>query len=93
MSDKKTKDYEKLYWKELEENIELQEENDQLKWKIHRLERKIKSLENMEKVYEKLLKDISKMTPEQKKEEWEDLKHFNDVGPTVEEYLNIIKKN
>ncbi len=29
------------------------------------------------------------MTPEQKKEEWEDLKCFNDVGPTVEEYLNM----
>jgi hypothetical protein len=46
----------------------------------------------MEKVYEKLVKDISKMTPEQKKEEWKELKRFNDVGPTVEEYLNIIKK-
>jgi hypothetical protein len=41
----------------------------------------------MKQVYEKLIKDISKMTPEQKKEEWECLKRFNDVGPTVEEYL------
>lgn len=46
----------------------------------------------MEKVYEKLLKDISKMTPEQKKEEWECLKRFNDVGPTVEEYLIMAKE-
>lgn len=52
MSDKKTKDYEKLYreyenlyWKELEENIELHEEIDQLKWKMRILESKIKSLE------------------------------------------------
>ena len=31
------------------------------------------------------------MTPEQKKEEWEYLKQFNDVGTTVEEYLNMKK--
>lgn len=47
----------------------------------------------MERVYEKLVKDISKMTPEQKKEEWECLKRFNDVGPTVEECLIMNKKN
>lgn len=46
----------------------------------------------MKRVYEKLIKDISKMTPEQKKEEWECLKRFNDVGPTVEEYLNMNKE-
>jgi hypothetical protein len=52
MSDKKTKDYEKLYreyenlyWKELEENIELHDEIDKLKWKIRILESKIKRLE------------------------------------------------
>jgi cell shape-determining protein MreC len=39
------REYENLYWKELEENIELREENDQLKWKIHLLESRIKSLE------------------------------------------------
>jgi DNA invertase Pin-like site-specific DNA recombinase len=44
--------YENLYWKEVEENIKLNEEIEQLKWKIHRLESKIKSLENMGK-YEK----------------------------------------
>lgn len=46
----------------------------------------------MKQVYEKLIKDISKMTPEQKKEEWECLKRFNDVGPTFEEYLNMNKE-
>lgn len=52
MDDKKPKDYEKLYreyenlyWKELEENIELHDEIDKLKWKIHLQEIKIKSLE------------------------------------------------
>lgn len=52
MNDKKSKDYEKLYreyenlyWKKLEENIELHDEIDQLKWKIRCLEGKIKSLE------------------------------------------------
>jgi hypothetical protein len=45
--------YENLYWKEVEENIKLNEEIEQLKWKIHRMERKIKSLENMGK-YEKI---------------------------------------
>lgn len=39
------REYENLYWKELEENIKLHEEIDQLKWKTHILERKIKNLE------------------------------------------------
>lgn len=30
--------YEDLYWKEVEENIKLNEEIEQLKWKIHLLE-------------------------------------------------------
>ena len=45
--------YENLYWKEVEENIKLNEEIEQLKWKIHLLESKIKSLELLEK-YEKI---------------------------------------
>ena len=43
--DDKVKNYENLYWKELEENIKLHDEIDRLKWKIHILESKIKSLE------------------------------------------------
>ena len=35
----------------------------------------------MKEVYEKLLENLSNMTPEQKKEEWEELKHYNDIGP------------
>ena len=37
--------YEDLYWKEVEENIKLNEEIENLKWKIHLLENKIKRLE------------------------------------------------
>jgi hypothetical protein len=37
--------YEELYWKEVEENIQLNEEIEKLKWKIHLLERKIQLLE------------------------------------------------
>ena len=35
----------------------------------------------MKEVYEKLLENLSNMTPEQKKEEWEELKRYNDIGP------------
>ena len=50
MSDKKNyeklyREYENLYWKELEENIELHEKIDKLKWEIFTLENKIKILE------------------------------------------------
>lgn len=43
MSDKV--DYEKLYWKEVEENIKLNEENEKLKWQIKMLESKIRRSE------------------------------------------------
>ena len=35
----------------------------------------------MKEVYEKLLENLSNMTQEQKKEEWEELKRYNDIGP------------
>lgn len=35
----------------------------------------------MKEVYEKLLENLSNMTPEQKKEEWEELKRYNDIWP------------
>ena len=35
----------------------------------------------MKEVYEKLLGNLSNMTPEQKKEELEELKRYNDIGP------------
>ena len=59
MDNKKTKDYKKLYreyenlyWKELEENIELHEEIDKLKWKIRILESKINYLESYGKRFQ-----------------------------------------
>lgn len=44
----------------------------------------------MEKVYEKLLQQLAQMTPEQKAEEWEALKCFNEMGPEVVDYLRTI---
>ena len=41
----------------------------------------------MKEVYEKLLDNLSNMTPEQKKEEWEELKRYNDIGPDAYEVI------
>lgn len=38
-------DYEKLYWKEVEENIKLTEEIEKLKWQIKMLESKVRRSE------------------------------------------------
>lgn len=43
----------------------------------------------MENVYKKLVESLSKMTPQQKQEEWEDLKHLNDFGPTIDEFFSM----
>lgn len=37
-------DYEKLYWKEVEENIQLQEKIEKLEWQLYLAESKIKNL-------------------------------------------------
>ena len=44
----------------------------------------------MKEVYEKLLENLSNMTPEQKKEEWEELKRYNGIGP---EASDVIEEN
>lgn len=44
----------------------------------------------MKEVYEKLLENLANMTPEQKVEEWEELKNYNDMGPEVENYLRSV---
>ena len=44
----------------------------------------------MKEVYEKLLENLANMTSEQKVEEWEALKSYNDIGPEIKE---IIKTN
>ena len=36
--------YENLYWKEVEENIQLQEKIEKLEWQLHIAEIKIKNL-------------------------------------------------
>ena len=41
----------------------------------------------MKEVYEKLLENLSNMTPEQKKEEWEELKRYNDIGPDASDVI------
>ena len=41
----------------------------------------------MKEVYEKLLENLSNMTPEQKKEEWEELKRYNGIGPEASEMI------
>lgn len=32
------------------------------------------------------------MTKEELDQEWEKLKHYNDIGPTVDEYFESLKK-
>ena len=44
----------------------------------------------MKEVYEKLLDNLSNMTPEKKKEEWEELKRYNGIGP---EASDVIEEN
>ena len=41
----------------------------------------------MNEVYDKLLENLYNMTPEQKKEEWEELKRYNDIGPEASEVI------
>ena len=43
----------------------------------------------MENVYKKLVESLSKMTPQQKQEEWDSLKHLNDIGPTIDEFFSM----
>lgn len=41
----------------------------------------------MKEVYEKLLENLSNITPEQKKEEWKELKHYNGIGPEASDVI------
>lgn len=43
----------------------------------------------MKKIYEKLLKHLASMTPEEKERDWEELKKYNEIGPSVEEILKV----
>ena len=46
----------------------------------------------MSKLVEELKKKLDSMTQEELDQEWEKLKEWNNVGPTVEEYLENLKK-
>ena len=46
----------------------------------------------MSKILEDLKKKLDSMTQEELDEEWERLKHYNEIGPTVEEYFENLKK-
>lgn len=49
----------------------------------------------MKRVAERLKERLHNMTEEEKAQEWEELKKYNEIGPTVDEYLsywrNIMK--
>ena len=44
----------------------------------------------MKEVYEKLVENLASMTPEEKERDWEELKKYNKIEPSIEE---ILKKN
>lgn len=47
---------------------------------------------NMENVYGELKKYFNTTPKEQLQKDWEKLKKYNEIGPTVEEYLNYVKQ-
>lgn len=47
---------------------------------------------NMEKIYDKLKQYFNTTPKEQLQKDWEKLKKYNEIGPTVEEYLKEVKK-
>ena len=46
----------------------------------------------MSKIAEQLRKHFEEATQEELDKEWEELKHWNEIGPTVDEYLENLKK-
>ena len=46
----------------------------------------------MSKIVEQLRKHFEEATQEELDKEWEELKHWNEIGPTVDEYLDNLKK-
>lgn len=46
----------------------------------------------MSKIVEELKKKLESMSQEELDAEWEKLKHYNNCGPTVEEYFEELKK-
>lgn len=46
----------------------------------------------MNKILEELEEKLNSMTQEELNAEWEELKKWNNVGPTVEEYFESLKE-
>ena len=46
----------------------------------------------MKKIVKQLRKHVEEATQEELDKEWEELKHWNEIGPTVDEYLENLKK-
>ncbi len=47
----------------------------------------------MSKLLEELEKKLNSMTKEELDAEWEELKKWNNVGPTVDEYFESLKRD
>ena len=45
----------------------------------------------MSNMVERLREHLASMTEEEKQAEWEELKKWNDVGPTMDEYIQGLK--
>jgi len=42
-------------------------------------------------IVEQLRQHLASITEEEKQKEWDELKKWNDVGPTVKEYIQYLK--
>lgn len=51
-----------------------------------------KTITTMKTVLEKLQKQLQNSTQEELDKEWEELKEWNKIGPSVEEYVQEIKE-
>lgn len=47
----------------------------------------------MSNIVEQLRKHLAETSKEELDKEWEELKHWNDVGPTVDEYMENLKSS
>lgn len=45
----------------------------------------------MDDILKRLKERLNSMTQEELDEEWEKLKHWNEFGPTIEEYIESLK--
>lgn len=45
----------------------------------------------MNSISERLRKHFEESTPEELQKEWNELKHWNEIGPTCDEYFESLK--